>query len=494
MEGNQSVKGLSVEIPNKAISLKLRNMRWKALPASIVGLVFLLFVVACANQDPPPRSATKTINNPEGGTIVYGQVDGQTTEAGAMRAVLQSLQNQYGDRPEVGRVFRVRDTNSFAVFFTLKRNQGNVKVAGMLIVSRFSPTRIEAALVSDDAARFGSTVNPMLSKLFSVWHPGGEASPSDSAGGTSPASYSSSGEGSSPASAAALRPFTLPDRSASVSLPDGWRVNPERSGGGTLEISGPNGERAGLALARSAVDPTNQKRRQLHRGGIRDNTSGKIVYPYNVNLVKAFPEIFQQFRRVNGLGPAQLQIARAEQLPTARGERCVHVTGNMNPDGKGMQEMNTVLCTTAPSQFGDYSVLLYHTLLPKAVADKERATMGAVLASYRINQAVVNRQASAIAAPGIAAIKAVGDAARKRATETSALHDQQNRAWERGQDSKAKRSKAFSNYQLDQTVIRDNVQNTHGTGWNKTADSLVRSNPQRYEYVNTSDFRKGIDY
>ena len=124
-----------------------------------------------------------------------------------------------------------------------------------------------------------------------------------------------------------------------------------------------------------------------------DNDSGKIVYPYNVNLAKAFPDILQQFRRVNGLSPAELQIAHAEQIPDLRGQRCVHVTGYMNPDGKGMQEMNSLLCTTAPSRFGDYLVIFYHTLLPKAVADKERATMGAVLASFRRNMAVVNRQA-----------------------------------------------------------------------------------------------------
>jgi hypothetical protein len=494
MEGHQSSKSLPVEIPNNAISLKIRNMRWKALLAPIAGLAFLLLVTACTN--PPPRSATKIINSPEGGTIAYGQVDGQTTEAGAMRSVLQSLQNQYGDRPEVGRVFKVRDTNSFAVFFTLfKKKQGNEKVAGMLIVSRFAPNRIEAGLVSDDAARFGSTVNPMLNRLLSVWQPGGTAPSSDSAApssGSAPSSYGSA-ESTRPAPAAALRQYTLPDRSASVGVPDGWRVDPESSGG-TIGLKGPNGEWAGLALTRSAVDPTNQRRRQLYRGGIRDNTSGKIVYPYNVNLAKAFPEILQQYLRLNGQRAAKLQIANAKQVPGARGQRCVHVTGHYEPDGKGMHEMNTLLCATAPSQYGDYMVMFYQTLLPIAVADRERATMGAVMSSFRVNQAVVNKQASAMAAPTVAAINAFGAAALKRGAETSALYDRQNRAWERGQDTKARHNKAFSNYLLDQTVIKDNERNAHGTGWNKTADTLVQSNPRRYEYVNTSDFRKGVDY
>jgi hypothetical protein len=477
MEKNQGTRGLPVvEILSDVFvtSLRFRNAIWKALLVPIVCL-------ACTMPSYAERGL-KTINNPEGGIIVYGQVEGQTTEAGAMGAVLRSLQNQYGNRPETGKVFRVRDTNSFAVFFTLvKRNQGNMNVAGLLIVSRFAPNCVEAALVTDDAARFGSTVNPMLSKLFSVWHPGG-AEPS-----------SATAEGTRSAPPAALRQYTLRDGSASVGVPAGWQVDPD-SAGGTMMIKGPYGELAGFGLTRPAIDPTNRNRRQLQRGGIRENNSGKIVYVYNANLAKAFPEIFQQFRRLNGKGPAELQISRAEQVPGLKGERCVHVTGYLNADGNGMQEMNTVLCTTAPSKFGDYLVVLYHTLLPRAVADKERATMGAVLASYRMNEAVVNRQAQALAAPGIAAINAVGAAARKRSAETSALHDRQNRAWENRQDSQARQNKAFSNYLLDQSTIRDNQQNAHGTAWNKTADSLVRGNPQRYEYVNTKDFRKGIDY
>ena len=180
--------------------------------------------------------------------IVYGQVDGQTTEAGAMGTVLRSLQNQYGDRPEVGRVFKVRDTNSFAVFFTLvKRNQGNVKVAGMLIVSRFAPNHIEAALVTDDAARFGSTVNPMLSKLFSVWHPG-EAAPTSGLHGEAQ---------DRPRLPRCARIHSLTVQPASASLTGGKSIRD--SAGGTMIVRGPNGELAGLGLTRWAVDPTNPK-------------------------------------------------------------------------------------------------------------------------------------------------------------------------------------------------------------------------------------------
>ena len=58
----------------------------------------------------------KTINNPQGGRIVFGQVQGQDTEAGAMGFILRSIHNQFGDRPKVGRLFQVRGTQSVATF------------------------------------------------------------------------------------------------------------------------------------------------------------------------------------------------------------------------------------------------------------------------------------------------------------------------------------------------------------------------------------------
>jgi hypothetical protein len=138
-------------------------------------LILLLLAVAGATGA-VAQSALKTIDNPKGGKIVYGQVDGQTTEAGAMGAVLKSLHSQYGDKPVVDKVFQVRGTNSVAAFFTMvKKNQGNIQLAGMLIATRASAGHVEAALLTDEAARFGSTINPMLTTLFGVWHPGGEA-------------------------------------------------------------------------------------------------------------------------------------------------------------------------------------------------------------------------------------------------------------------------------------------------------------------------------
>ena len=58
---------------------------------------------------------------------------------------------------------------------------------------------------------------------------------------------------------------SLPDRSASVSLPDNWKIAPNLSGGGTIVAVGPDGENAFLGLAFGAMDTNNPAVQQTMR-------------------------------------------------------------------------------------------------------------------------------------------------------------------------------------------------------------------------------------
>jgi hypothetical protein len=436
---------------------------------------FILFAICAASAQ------LKTINNPKGGMIVYGPVEGQTTEAGAMGSILHSLHTKYGNKPDVGKVFQVRGTNSVAAFFTLvKSNQGNMKVAGMLIASKASG-HIEAAVVSDEASRFATTVNPMLKTLFDSWHPAG-----------APASGSNQ-------PAADLHPYTLPDNSASVSLPDGWKVKPQ-SGMGTIMAEGPNGEGAALGYAYLASDTNNaavqRTLAQLRQGGLRNTAYAKgLYYAYGGDLGQTFTDLLQMERKVNGLNPVTMKVTGETPVQFPAPWRCAQLTGNIDPqDGKGQREMNTVFCTSPPARFGSYMNMAYHTAVPIAYADKERTTMGAIIASFTPNEAVIRRQANAIAAPQIARIHEIGRQAAQQAASAHAAEDAHNRSVEQRWDAQDKQNQAFSNYLLDQTVIQDNAKGTHSTEWNQTADAMVKSDPNRYEYVNTPNFWKGVDY
>jgi hypothetical protein len=99
--------------------------------------VFSLFFVLVCSSVLPAQTALTTLQGTQGGMIVYGLVDGATTPAMAMARILHNVQNGCGEKPQVGKVFRVRGSNSDAVFFTVTKHAGgNVPVAGMLIASQ----------------------------------------------------------------------------------------------------------------------------------------------------------------------------------------------------------------------------------------------------------------------------------------------------------------------------------------------------------------------
>lgn len=465
-----------------------------------LSLVLWLFFVAIGSQTAGAQTPLKTINNPQGGVIVYGLVDGATTQAAAMSKVLRIVHNNCGERPQVGRIFKVRGTNSVAVFFTVVNHpQGNKQVAGLLIAAPSGPNQIDAALVSDDAARFGSTVNPMLNRLFSEWHPGGAGQASGPA------------TGGHSALAAKLHTVTASDNSASIGVPDGWTLNPG-SGRGAIIVLGPQGEAVALNMQRNAVDPTSQWQRQFWQRGGRP-LPGSIVYPYHGNLVKAFPDLFQAWRRAGGRGPAKLQIDTIKQASAPQGMECVQVNGHIDPDGQGMKTMNTQMCATEPVSWGGYMVTLHQSLLANSPTEQERATWVAMISSWKLNEGVLNQQLEedkrqkaasdeatrAWGQQAVANINAIGQRAAIRNDAVQAANDAQHAGYWARQDTNARNSQGFSNYLLDQTVIRDNNMYGngtigHGTAWNSTADALVKSNPNRYEIVNTPNFWKGVDY
>lgn len=439
--------------------------------------------VGCILVSSLAQGALTTIRGPQGGKAVYGQVDGQSTESGAMGAVLRSVHNQFGDRPQVGKLFQVRGTQSVAAFFNVnKRTQGGGQLAGLIIVTKVTSDRIEAAVVSDDSSRFSASFNPLMKALFNAWRP---------FDGAIAAGHTASGGPVAP-----MHQYVLPDRSASVELPDGWKVQPS-SAGGTIMAEGPNGEAAALGFTLLASDLNNPHARQTYeavrRGGLRDTVyANGLYYPLSGDLGRTFVDLIQMFR----VPPANFRIAGQSPVPSPPAERCVHLTGHVDPrDGKGDREMNTVFCVSAPKPAsGVFLAVAYHTTVPDALAAKERATMGAILTSFSADMAVIQRMANAYAAPAIGAIHAVGRAAAAQAAAAHERNEIQNSSVYKHWDDMDRRSKEFGNYQLGYSVVQDNTLNAHGTFWNEDAAELVRRDPQRFEYVNAPNFWKGIDY
>jgi hypothetical protein len=315
--------------------------------------------------------------------------------------------------------------------------------------------------------------------------------------------------GGKAAPTAALHRVTLPDNTASVGIPDGWKVDPGCAGG-TMSITGPHGDVVDLNLSPTALDPTNRMVQQMQRSGTQKAAIAKaVVYPSNVDLAKAFPIIFDLIFRIGGVqGSANLQIAKAEQIPAPKGQRCVHVTGQSHRDGKGIYEINSVLCSSTPGPTGMYGFNLFHSAIAIAFADQERATATAIVASFQVNKALINQRVAAATAPVIAAmnkqveaqaaqaignIHQIGQQTTARINASEAANNTQNAAWNAGQNTNAQKAQGFSNYLLDQTVVQNNNTGGHSTDWNSTADALVKTNPNRFQYVDTPNYIKGTD-
>jgi len=479
---------------------------------SVPFIPWLLLVVGCAST-PHAQSALKTINNPQGGTTVYGVVDGATTQAAALGSVLRTVHNSCGEKPQVGKVFRVRGTNSDAVFFTvIDHPQGNRQEAGMVIATQTGPKTVEAAMVTDDAARFNSTVNPLLTQLFSVWHPGAASAAPGGAPGSTPAA--TGGGGAVPP----MRQVTLPDGTATVSLPAGWNIVPNQSGMGITTVTGPQGAMLGLNMYYTAYNLSNPQVQNRLR--MRLTFQNEVDYPRSVDLTKSFADILQRIRAAYGQGPAPLKVDSVQPVSGSQGQ-CVTATGQINPDGTTMRDMRYLLCKSTPNQYGQYFFVYNKCLLPLGASDQERATANAIMASYKPDmqraQAIANAQAAPIIAQmqqtyqahqqalmsftqsQIARTQQIGAQATARMNATEAANQAQWAGFDQQENNISRQGQGFSNYLLDQSVVQNN--NVGGTGtvghatlWNSTADALVKSNPNRYQIVDTPGYWNGVDY
>jgi hypothetical protein len=467
---------------------------------------------ACKTGAQAPTTLT-TISAPQGGKIVYGVVNGASTQATAMARMLNTIHNNCGEKPQIGRVFKFTGTNLVGVFFTVMDHpDGNIPLAGMVIANATGSNQLQAGMLYDVASHFSQTVNPMLQQLYDVWHLGG--TPAAGGGGTP-------GAGPAPASAPAgagvapppMRQVTLPDGTATLNLPAGWNIVPNQSGMGQTTVTGPQGELLGLNYGYNAQDPNTQSYQNRMRMGIK--FQNQVVYPSNADLTKSFADVFQRIRAAMGQGPAPLKVDSVQAVSGSQGQ-CVNATGQLNPDGTAMRDMKMLLCRSTPNQYGMYFLIRTTCLLPLGATDQQRATAAAIMASYKADmqraQAIANAQSAPIIAQmqqtyqahqqalmsftqqQIANIHQIGANATAQYNATQQANDAQHAAFDQHEDDISRNGQGFSNYLLDQTVVQNNTTGAHATDWTSTADALVKANPSRYQYVDTPNYIKGTDY
>jgi hypothetical protein len=421
----------------------------------------------------------KFIHNQGGGEIVYGPVRGQTTLPGAMGFMLKQVHAHFSDKPQVGKFFRTKgSTDSIATSFTLTaKTNGSGPISGLVIVAMPPGQQPSAALIYDQAERFKTTASPMMKKLNEAWH---ADAPQDA--------KAAIGRGSV-AHARPLHSTVFPDNSGSIGLPEGWQITTASQG--MMFAQGPNNESFLIGSYIPVMDPGDPQQRQMiqmeTQGGRVPLPGNYVAAPYGMPAFKLLQTLSAQTNAKQHKPAASIELMGADDL----GKNCTYFKTHVDShDGKGALFSGITMCIQPPFARGLYAVTINQATLPDGQIDQEKATFQAMYASYKTNDAVINAESRA----AIDTIHAIGERAKIYSDASNAAWEIHQQGQQNQQQSFDKRSQAFENYLLDQTVVQDNQRNERGTVYNQYADSLVKADPNRFQYVNTQDYLKGIDY
>ena len=433
-----------------------------------IAAVILWIVTSLLPAD--AEESLKVIDNPDGGQVVYGPVD-QSTPQGAMATVLRYVHTHFGDRPQVGKVFKSGDGQIFGAFFTITaKTDGNKPIAGLVIVSLAPGTKAAAAVLYDISSRFAKTEPVLLQKLTAAWK----------AASTPPAATGTSDSGAVPP----LTPTRFPDNSGAVNLPAGWRIT--FASHGAAQIAGPRGE---AVLFGNSVGPIYDPNNPRVQAQLR------YANPNNRPILCPSSDAVHTYLCVVQRGPAgqpNFQLKNSSPLPAqGRVAQAVLIDANIDfHDGRGVLSCELGLSLTSLSALASRTLFLNGTCAPQSSIAQEQATLKAIWDSYSINNQVVSSEYQADIGRSLAA----GNNARIQANNAHAAEAAQSASFQAHMDNIDRFSKSFQNYQLDQTELQDNYGNARGTVSNSTADALVKADPNRFQTVPTQNFLKGTDF
>jgi predicted NUDIX family NTP pyrophosphohydrolase len=437
---------------------------------SIFAAVFLFYAGAAARQAAAADSL-QVIDNPGGGQVVYGTIDGRHTPQSAMGFMLKQVHGHFGSRPQVSNIFQIRNTTSYGAFFTLiAKNQGGQAIAGEVIVSMPSGCQPAAAILTDDAGHFTRSQPVLLKKLSDAWHISSAAAPTASADGPA-----------SPGTIPPLHRVTAGDRSVYISLPDGWQLL--NVAGGSVTAQGPRGEKLGLALMIQGIrDPRIRDQFAASRGP----SAGAIVYPYGGDLFTAYTSIVNQVRRNQQLPAATFHLTKT--APVAGGAIEAHFDVDLH-DGFGERTATARIDELAPVG-ATWAMGISGSSLPKTVAAAEKDTLLAIIRSTSQDARVIHSEQQAV----LGGIRQAGIRAKQQAQQADERRVASAKAFDASMDNIDRQSKAMQNYTLDRSQIQDNELNGRATVSNGLADALIHTDPTRFQVVPPSQFLRGVDY
>jgi len=456
-----------------------------------------LFPVACRTQNQAAKAAQlqpanaaqaqqqglKTVQNPGGGEFVFGTLssDAGKTKADAMRYMLRQVHGHFGDAPKLSKFFQSRDGNSLGAFFSLKNVNfgGSQPLAGLAIIYMPPSGAAQAAVLYDQEKRFSTTEPQMLKVLSSAWREQGQPSTVRTA--------------AAPARIPQLGWRTGGDRSATLLLPEDWQLKVVN--GGMIVAEGSRNEL--LVIGGNFQNIVDPRMSRYSQGPMRSYPGGPRYYncPLEQDLFAAYVTVFNQNQRYGGKPPASFNLVSKIHAPTPGSPEIVPeieaiYTVDLH-DGVGVRK--GVVHLSAQYLQGMPTWVLWtsgHTI-PEAYFDLENPMMGAISKSFTQDLRVMQRETDAYVQTKRREIEVQ---LQKIAQTQAETRDIQSHMMDSHNDMENWQSKVTENYILDRSVVRDSDDTVHVHADDRFAQSLVESNPNRWEYVPNMQLTPGVDY
>ena len=444
------------------------------------------------------KNEIKILDNPGGGQYAFGAMTSQSNKADALIYMLHQMHGKFGDKPHVGKLFQSRDGSSLATFFTLvAKNMGGSPVTGLLIITQHGNGVPQMGILYDDSRRFVNTEPAMLKAVSAAWQGAGLP-----AGGGSSTRAQVQAAAAPERGGEQLYPATGGDRSAVINLPQNWRIT--SVAGGSISAEGTHGEMLSLQSAfQQIIDPRNPQAQSLMYGGMAGR-GPKVVCPLGPDLFEDYVCVVNQVRRNNGKPEATYNLTSATPQAGQGQIRPLAVLFTVDlHDGMGQRNGSGRLDLMG-SAGATWALGFSMSNIPQKYADSEAATLRAVVASYRRNEGVISAENAAV----MERIRQQGVANEEQAKALNANREANKQSFDNHMQSLRQndaendqhmgnidwQSKITQDYILDRSVVKDVENDDRATVGNRFADSLVKSNPNRFEIVQNQDLIRGRDY
>ena len=196
-----------------------------------------------------------------------------------------------------------------------------------------------------------------------------------------------------PAPPVPLQTYTAQDQSASAGVPDGWKV--ASASGTNIEMSGPQGEVIDLGEGIVAHDGPFQL-------GQTGPDGSNMSMPYSAKLTDKLTMVLQQRAALSRNPTPQIKFVYAAPLQSLpAGFQCgvfvIAVSGVATPgDALG------IFCSLPQDRLQFYKNFLSFGSAPTAIAAKDAPTVAAILKSYQIPSAWLQKKFAPFTAPAAA--------------------------------------------------------------------------------------------